>query len=124
MQPTLKIGSGSRIEKNFTALVADELTIGENTLIASNVFISTENHGMNPEMPYYKRPLITKSVHIGSNCWIGEKVIILPVVTIGDCLIVGAGSVVTMNIPYTIAVGNPAKAIKKWNAKNKDWVKI
>ncbi len=125
MQPTLKIGSGSRIGKNFTALVADELTIGENTLIASNVFISTENHGMNPEMPYYKQPLITKAVHIGSNCWIGEKVVILPGVTIGDYSIVGAGSIVTKNIPpYTIAVGNPAKVIKKWDAKNKKWVKI
>lgn len=125
MNPLIHIKKSVCIKENFTALVADELTIGENTLIASNVFISTENHGMNPEIPYYEQPLTTKPVHIGSNCWIGEKVVILPGVTIGDYSIIGAGSIVTKNIPpYTIAAGNPAKAIKKWDAKNKECVKI
>lgn len=96
-------------------------------LIASFVAIVGENHGMDPEygLLYGKQPLIEKSVKIGENCWIGEKVIILPGVTIGDWAIIGAASVVTSGIPpYSMAVGNPAKLIKTYNFKTHRWEKI
>ncbi len=108
----------------FTALSADTLTIKKNTLIASYVAIIAENHGMNPEagVRYGNQPLIGKPIIIGENCWIGEKVMILAGVTIGDWVIIGAGSVVSKSIPsYSIAVGNPARVIKNWNFITHKW---
>lgn len=123
----LTIEDNVYIGQYFTALVGGEISIGKNTLIASFVAIVGENHGMDPEygLLYGKQPLIEKSVKIGENCWIGEKVIILPGVTIGDWAIIGAASVVTSDIPpYSMAVGNPAKLIKTYNFKTHRWEKI
>ena len=92
-------------------------------MIASDVFISDYNHSHNIAGKY--TDISSKPVIIGKNCWIGEKVIILPGVTIGCNSIVGAGSVVTKDIaPNCIAVGNPAKVIKKYDSKNNEWVKL
>ena len=64
-------------------------------------------------------------IEIGSNVWIAEKAVILRNVKIGDYCIIGAGSVVTKDIPsYSIAVGNPAKIIKKWNFQTEKREKI
>ena len=93
-------------------------------LFASNILITNENHGINPEneVPYMNQDLSAKPIEIGDGCWIGEKVCILPGVNIGKKSIVGAGSVVTKSIPaYSIAVGNPAKIIKKYNFDHKKW---
>ncbi|WP_405373425.1 DapH/DapD/GlmU-related protein [Pseudobutyrivibrio sp.] len=96
-------------------------------MIASNVLICSENHGIDPESttPYMSQPLISKPVSIGEGSWIGEMVCILPGVHIGKKCIIGAGSVVTKSIPdYSIAVGNPAKVIKKYNFKTHNWEKV
>lgn len=86
------------------------IIIGDNSLIGHNVTIATLNHDFNPQ----KRQNINPNpVVIGKNVWIGADSTILPGVTIGDGAIVGAGSVVTKDIPKnTIAAGNPAKIIK------------
>lgn len=123
----IKIEEGCYICHFFSAITSDELVIKKNTLIASYVTIIGENHGMNPELGllYGHQPLIGKPVIIGGNCWIGEKVLILPGVTIGDWCIIGAGSVVNKSIPsYSIAVGNPAKVVKKYNFANHAWEKV
>ena len=87
------------------------LYIGENSLIGHNVIIATLNHDMDP---YHRADLHPKPVHIGKRVWIGSGSIILPGITIGDNSIVGAGSVVTKDVPPdTIVAGNPAKFIKK-----------
>ena len=66
-----------------------------------------------------------KPVHIGDKVWVGESVCILPGVTIGECSIIGAGSVVTKSIPpYSIAVGTPAKVIKRYNFDTRSWIKV
>ena len=64
-----------------------------------------------------KRNLYSKgTIRIKDRVWIGEQVLILPDVTIGEGAVIGAGSVVTKDIPpYCVAVGNPAKVIKKYN---------
>ena len=108
-------------------MAGGEVTIKQDTLIASYVAIIGENHGMDPEIgvKYGKQPLIKLNVEIGNNCWIGEKVVILPNVKIGDWCIIGACSVVNKSIPpYSIAVGNPAKVIKRYNFETHNWERI
>jgi maltose O-acetyltransferase len=96
----------------FVQIWANEMvTIGENTAIAAHVQITTSTHD------YHHRPYRSKRIDmpiiIGKNVWIGGGAIILPGVTIGDNAVVGAGSVVTKNIPEnSLAYGMPAKIIK------------
>ena len=105
-------------------IVGDSITIGKYTVIASDVCFVSENHGIDLEkrIPYQKQELILAPINIGENCWIGEKVIILPGVVLGNNVVIGAGSVVTKSVPDNcIAVGNPAKIIKKYNYDDKKW---
>lgn len=81
--------------------------IGDDVLIGHNVVIATLNH---LEDPKRRNGMIPKPVHIGNRVWVGSNSTILPGVSIGDNAIIGAGSVVTKDIPAnTIAVGNPAR---------------
>ncbi|WP_232323192.1 acyltransferase [Streptococcus sp. S784/96/1] len=120
----LYIGSGTYCCNRNSFLVGADIKIGENVLLASDICITSENHGINPESKkfYMNQDLVFSPVEIGDGCWIGEKAIILPGVKIGKKSIIGAGSIVTTSIPdYSIAVGNPAKVIKKYNVKEKQW---
>lgn len=121
------LGDECYIGFNFSALAGADIIIGNHVLIASNVLISSENHSINPESDIYymDQELISKPVIIDDGCWIGEKVIILPGVHIGKKSVIGAGSVVTKDVPeYSIAVGNPAKIIKRYNFKKHRWEKV
>ena len=85
--------------------------IGEGTFIGHNVILATLNHDMNP---YTRADIHPKPIHIGKRVWIGSGAIVLPGVTIGDNSVIGAGSVVTKDIPADCVYGgNPAKFIKK-----------
>lgn len=90
-----------------------KITIGNNVFIAPNVSIITEEHAM--DIPQRIAGLeYTHPVTIGDNVWICTGAIILPGVTIGDGAVIGAGSVVTKDIPpMSLAVGNPCKVIRK-----------
>ncbi len=121
------IGNNCYIGSFFTVLNAGSIKIGDNVLIASNVLISSENHGMNPEsdIEYMDQPLITKPVIINDGSWIGQNVCILPGVKIGKKSIIAAGSIVTKDVPdYCIAGGNPAKIIKKYNFIRHEWERV
>ena len=122
--PEIILGNHCVIGYYFTILNASKVILGDDVLIASHVLITSENHSMNPESneSYISQPLISKPVIIGDGCWIGEKSCILPGVTIGKKSIIGAGSVVTKSIPdYCIAVGNPAKVVKKYSFETHKW---
>jgi len=89
--------------------------IGENSLIGHNVVLATLNHDMDP---YHRADLHPKPIHIGKRVWIGSGSMILPGITIGDNSVVGAGSVVTKDVPPNVIVaGNPAKFIKNIDLK-------
>lgn len=121
----LQIGDGCYIGQRNSFLVGADICVGNEVLMASDICITSENHSMNPQnqMSYGKQPLVIEPVSIGEGCWIGEKVVILPGVTVGKKSIIGAGSIVTKNIPdYCIAVGNPAKVIKYYDFESNQWV--
>lgn len=123
-KPKVNIGDNVFIGFNFSLLAATNLTIEDNVLIASNVLITSENHGMNPteHESYAQTPLEVKPVKIESGCWLGEKSIILPGVTLGKRCIVAAGAVVTKSYPdYCLLAGVPAKCIKRYNLNTNQW---
>ena len=118
------IGNNCYLGFGLSLLNASKITIGNSVLMASNILISSENHGMNPEsdVPYMDQDLTARDVVIMDGAWVGQNVCILPGVTIGKKAIVGAGSVVTKSIPdYCIAVGNPARVVKRYNFETHMW---
>ena len=105
---------GKRFFANFSLTVLDEalVTIGDDCFLGPNVSIYTACHSTDPQERNTRREW-AKPVSIGNNVWIGGAVTILPGVTIGDNCTIGAGSVVTHDIPAnSIAAGNPAKVIR------------
>lgn len=106
---------GKRFFANFNLTILDEapVTIGDNCFIGPNVGIYTACHSTDP-VERNKRREWAEPVNIGNNVWIGGNVTILPGVNIGDNVTIGAGSVVKKDIPdNSIAVGNPARVVKK-----------
>lgn len=127
IKPVIKIGNKCYFGFNLSILAGKNITIGNNVLFASNILITSEAHGIDPEseIPYMDQKLSGKEVSIGDNVWIGEKVCILPGVRIGSNSIIGAGSIVTKSVPdYSIAVGNPAHIIKRYNIEEHSWYRI
>lgn len=125
--PNVEIGNNVFITYNFTIMAAAPIIIHDNVLIASDVVITSENHGMNPEAApsYAQTPLIGEPVEIGEGCWLGEKVMIMPGVTLGKRCIAAAGAVVTKSFPdYSLIAGVPAKCIKKYNLVTHKWEKV
>jgi acetyltransferase-like isoleucine patch superfamily enzyme len=127
----LIIGKNCKIGDNVHIVANEKVSIGENCLMASKIFISDTSHGCysddmihsSPDVPPDDRPLFTKPVRIGNNVWVGENVCILSGVQIGDGCIIGANSVVTGDVPVNcIVVGSPAKVIKTYDREKKMWV--
>ena len=125
-EPNVTIGDDVFITFNFTLMAAAPITIHNHVLIASDVMISSENHGMDLEnsKSYADTPLEGKPVEIGEGCWLGEKSMIMPGVTLGKRCIVAAGAVVTKSFPdYCLLAGIPAKCIKKYDFITHQWKK-
>lgn len=106
---------GKNVYANFNLTMVDDghIYVGDYTMFAPGVIVATAGHPILPELRetvyQYNMP-----VHIGKNCWIGAGAIILPGVTIGDQVVVGAGSVVTKDLPSNVvAVGNPCQMVRE-----------
>lgn len=128
----LVFGKNVQINDHVHIVSMDSVEIGDNVLMASHVFISDNSHGSykgnendsNPMVPPTQREYATDPICIGKNTWLGEGVIVMPGVTIGDGCVIGAHSVVSKSIPgYCIAVGSPAKVIKEYDFKTCKWIK-
>lgn len=117
-KPRIVIGNDVTITDNCYLSAAGEIKIGDGTLLGENTFICDNFHGGNSleelKTPPNERKITYRgSVCIGKNVWIGRNVCIMPSVSIGDGSVIGANSVVTHNIlPYSIAVGAPARVTK------------
>lgn len=117
--PILIIGKNVSFQHNCHIGCINKIVIGDNCLFGSNVLIMDHSHGNSSihenEIPPAKRSLYSKgTIIIEDNVWVADSVCILPNVKIGKNSIIGAGAIVTHDIPAnSIAVGNPAKVIKQ-----------
>lgn len=115
------IHCGEKVFFNVNCVVLDEnkVSIGSNVFVGPGVQIYTASHPLEAMMRRTHK--ISKAVTIGNDCWIGGNAIILPGISIGNGVVIGAGSVVTKNIPDNVmAVGNPAKIVKQLNQEPQD----
>lgn len=114
---------GRNIYANFNLTLVDDthIYVGDNTMFGPNVVVATAGHPILPELReqqyQYNMP-----VRIGRNCWIGAGAIILPGITIGDNVVVGAGSVVTRDLPDSVvAVGNPCRVLREVGERDRSF---
>ncbi len=123
--PSIIIKDGVTIQQNLHLTCANSVTIGENTAIAPFVTITDIHHSYTDiHIPIEKQDLEVSSVWIGKDCKIHNNSVILPGCRIGDHVVIGANSVVNRNIPsYSVAVGAPAKIVKRYNPENGKWEK-
>jgi maltose O-acetyltransferase len=108
----MTIGRGTFVNTDFLALGGGRITIGEDVLIGPGVRFYTPNHPLDPadRRAGYER---VAPITVGDNVWIGGSAVVLPGVTIGADSVVGAGSVVTRDVPAGVVVaGNPARVIR------------
>jgi acetyltransferase-like isoleucine patch superfamily enzyme len=125
--PRITIGNRVSATGHLTVGAVESVTIEDDALLASYIFIADNLHGMNQvDVPYKYQPLDRIApVVIGRGCWIGEHVVILPGVTIGEYAVVGANSVVTESVPArSVAVGAPARVVRRWSDERGSWVSV
>jgi galactoside O-acetyltransferase len=114
---------GSGVYANFNLTLVDDthIYVGDDTMIGPNVTLATAGHPVLPELRE-KGYQYNESVRIGKNCWLGAGVIVLPGVSIGDGTVVGAGSVVTRDLPANVvAVGNPCRVLRPISERDREF---
>lgn len=118
-QPKIYIGTGTYINRGTFLDATKSIRIGHNCAIGPGCYITDHDHGIDLNLPPLEQPLISQPTQIRDRAWIGANVTILKGVTIGEQAVIGAGSVVTKDIPDgAIAVGVPATVIKTCSTVN------
>ncbi len=132
-EPTIEIGSNVTCSQSVHIAATNRVTIGDGVLLGSRVHITDHAHGTyngdvqdSPSVPpAQRRPSTGRPVVIGANVWLGDGVVVLPGVHIGEGTIVGANSVVSRDLPArVIAVGAPAVPIKIHDEASGRWVAV
>ncbi len=111
---------GSHVYVNYNLTLVDDthIYIGDHVMIAPNVVIATGTHPIHPELRR-KEAQYNLPVHIQDNVWLGAGCLVMPGVTIGENSVIGAGSVVTKDIPENVvAVGNPCRVLRDISEKD------
>ncbi|WP_162062797.1 sugar O-acetyltransferase [Vibrio taketomensis] len=114
---------GDYFYANFNLTLVDDtyITIGSHVMIGPNVTLSTAGHPVEPDRRR-KVAQFNIPITIGDNVWIGANVVVLPGVSIGENSVVGAGSIVTKDIPpNVVAVGNPCRVLREIGARDKEF---
>ena len=131
--PRLTIGVSARLSDNVHIACLDCVDIGDHLLCGSRVLISDHAHGRyagpdasDPATPPAQRSLHSAApVRIGDNVWLGDGVAVLAGADIGDGCVIGANAVVTGSIPPgTVAVGAPARVVRRWDASARTWLPL
>jgi len=123
--PEIRIGNRVSATGYLTIGAVRSVEICDDVLLASHIFIADNQHGHSGvDLPFKYQPLEKIApVRIEQGCWIGQHVVIMPGVTIGEHSIIGANSVVLESVPSrSIAVGSPAVVIRRWDAATAQWV--
>jgi acetyltransferase-like isoleucine patch superfamily enzyme len=117
---------GNNVGVGLSTVIIGPVKLGNYVMLAQNIVISGLNHGYEDvTLPPRMQKVVTKQITIEDDVWIGANCVITAGVTIGKHTIIGAGSVVTKDIPqFSVAVGNPARVIKKYNFETNSWGKI
>jgi len=121
------IGNNVTATERLQVAACSEVNIGNDVMFASNVHINDSMHGYGrTDLAFKYQPLQgIAPIKIRQGCWIGQNVVILPGVEVGEFSIIGANSVVTRNVPArTIAAGSPARAIKEWDDESRSWIRF
>jgi len=107
-------------------VIIGPLTIGNNVILAQNIVVSGLNHEYkDPLVPIRFQHVTTAAITIADDCWIAANAVITAGVTIGKHCIIGAGAVVTKDIPpFSVAAGNPARVVKRYDESLKEWVQV
>lgn len=112
LQHSIKIGNNSGIGVN--CVIGPGTIIGNGVMMGPDCLIYTHNHKFDKDLLRYNGDTEINPVNIEDNVWIGARCIILPGVTVGKGSTIGAGAIVTKNVPeYTVVAGNPAKVVKR-----------
>ncbi len=114
---------GKKIYANSNLTLVDDthIYVGDYTMFGPNVVVATAGHPILPKLRE-KAYQYNAPIHIGKNCWIGAGVIILPGITIGDNVVVGAGSIVTKDLhDNVVAVGNPCHILREVNKHDEEY---
>lgn len=114
---------GRNVYANFHLTLVDDthIYVGDNVMFGPNVTVATAGH---PVLPALRRKAYQYNapVRIGNNCWLGAGVIVLPGITVGDNTVIGAGSVVTKDLPANVvAVGNPCRVLRPIGDRDKEY---
>jgi acetyltransferase-like isoleucine patch superfamily enzyme len=120
------VSIGNNVGIGLSNVIIGPVKIGDYVMLAQNIVISGLNHIYEDvNTPPRLQGVFTRQIIIEDNVWIGANCVVTSGITIGKHAIIGAGSVVTKDIPpYSVAVGNPAKVVKKYNFENSSWEKV
>jgi acetyltransferase-like isoleucine patch superfamily enzyme len=109
----IRIGAGTYINRYTMLDAADCLEIGSDCALGPACYVTDHDHGQNPLATPLGQPLVNAPTRLGNGVWLGAHVVVLKGVTIGDRAVVGAGSVVTKDIPPdAVAIGVPARVVR------------
>lgn len=116
---------GDRSKIGLSNTIIGPVTIGNDIRLAQNITLSGLNHNYEDvSRPIHVQGISTAAITIEDGTWIGANAVVLAGVTIGKNCVIAAGSIVTKNIPsYSVAAGNPARVLKKYNHETKAWEK-
>jgi acetyltransferase-like isoleucine patch superfamily enzyme len=115
-ETAVSIGDRCLIGRGSGIVAHESIEIGDDVFTGHHIYITDANHGYeDPDLPVGRQFGKAKPVRIGSGSWIGHGAIVLPGARIGEHVVVGAGSVVTGDLPdYCVAVGSPARVIRRY----------
>jgi acetyltransferase-like isoleucine patch superfamily enzyme len=110
---TGSVRMGANCTVNANAVVRGTVTAGDGVRIGAHTSILGFNHGMEPDQPVFRQQVTSAGIVIGDDVWIGSNVVVVDGVTIGAHSVIGAGSVVTRDVPeWSVMAGNPARRLR------------